>query len=388
MDAEVGVIGVGTIGSMALWRLRKAGIDAVGLEQFGPGHGFGGAAGETRYFRTSYAEGAAYVPLLFSSYELWDELQAATNTQFIWKCGLLTIGPESDGRFEGARRCAEAHRLDYQILTASEAAKRFPQQRYKDDDFVLVDPLAGVYASEFAVALAAHMAEAVGAVIHRQMHIDAIEPDDKGVTVFSESKKFRFGKVLVTTGGWGGELFPALNQVLQPKQTWQSWYITDRPERFSADVFPPFGRTLNGIRLHGAPTMDGRSVCIGAVEELPEKIIDDRFLGKRVMPDLEAVNTYVRDFFHDIQPDAIRVIPALDGYTPDDHPIVGVLPRSDRVILMCGFSNHGFKLAPILGEIAVDLVNTGETGHPIDHLRLDRFSSEFLKAGNCNGFLA
>ena len=377
MDADVGVIGVGTIGSMALWRLLKAGLDDVGFEQFNPEHGFGGAAGETRYFRTAYAEGAAYVPLLLSAYGLWKELQATTETPFIWQCGLLTIAPETDGRFDGARTCAEAFDLDYEILDPAEAAKRFPQQRYRDDDFVLVDPLAGLYASEFAVAHTAHIAERAGAVIHRQTRVERIEPDSDGVTVTANGRSYRFGKVIVSTGAWAGELMPEIKPIMEPRRTWQSWYPTHRPERFLPEVFPPFGRTLDGIRLHGAPTLDGRLVCIGAVEELPETTVDDAFLGARTLPDMSTVNAYVRDYFEDIGPDLVRIVPALDGYTSDDHALIGTPPQSDRIVLMSGFSNHGFKLAPIMGEVAVDLAVSGKTRQPIDHLRLERFDATF-----------
>ncbi|HSR26685.1 MAG TPA: FAD-dependent oxidoreductase, partial [Candidatus Eisenbacteria bacterium] len=36
--ADVIVVGAGTMGSMALWRLARRGASVVGLEQFSPGH--------------------------------------------------------------------------------------------------------------------------------------------------------------------------------------------------------------------------------------------------------------------------------------------------------------------------------------------------------------
>ncbi|MCP9982649.1 FAD-dependent oxidoreductase [Actinomadura madurae] len=71
MDAEVAVIGVGTMGSMAMWRLAERGVEAIGFERYAPGHDLGAAGGNTRLFRLAYMEGAHYVPLLKQALGLW-----------------------------------------------------------------------------------------------------------------------------------------------------------------------------------------------------------------------------------------------------------------------------------------------------------------------------
>jgi sarcosine oxidase len=37
-------------------------------------------------------------------------------------------------------------------------------------------------------------------------------------------------------------------------------------------------------------------------------------------------------------------------------------------------SGHGFKFAPVVGEILADLATEGETSHDISRFRLDRFA--------------
>jgi sarcosine oxidase len=36
-------------------------------------------------------------------------------------------------------------------------------------------------------------------------------------------------------------------------------------------------------------------------------------------------------------------------------------------------SGHGFKFAPVVGEILADLITEGGTGHDISRFRLNRF---------------
>ena len=50
MDAEIAVIGLGAVGSMALWRLAQRGVRVHGYERFGIAHDHGASAGQTRRF--------------------------------------------------------------------------------------------------------------------------------------------------------------------------------------------------------------------------------------------------------------------------------------------------------------------------------------------------
>jgi len=51
--------------------------------------------------------------------------------------------------------------------------------------------------------------------------------------------------------------------------------------------------------------------------------------------------------------------------TPDEHFVIGRHPGHEQVIVACGFSGHGFKFVPVVGEIMADLATDGGTSHPI-----------------------
>jgi sarcosine oxidase len=52
--------------------------------------------------------------------------------------------------------------------------------------------------------------------------------------------------------------------------------------------------------------------------------------------------------------------------TPDHHFVIAVHPHREQVTVACGFSGHGFKFVPVVGEILADLATDGSTRHPID----------------------
>jgi sarcosine oxidase len=51
--------------------------------------------------------------------------------------------------------------------------------------------------------------------------------------------------------------------------------------------------------------------------------------------------------------------------TPDENFVIGRHPVSDRVLLACGFSGHGFKFTPVVGELLADLVVDGSTRYDL-----------------------
>jgi glycine/D-amino acid oxidase-like deaminating enzyme len=60
--------------------------------------------------------------------------------------------------------------------------------------------------------------------------------------------------------------------------------------------------------------------------------------------------------------------------TPDHDFVIDRHPEHPNLVLCGGFSGHGFKFAPVVGEIAADLALNGGTRHDIGFLSLRRFA--------------
>ena len=65
---------------------------------------------------------------------------------------------------------------------------------------------------------------------------------------------------------------------------------------------------------------------------------------------------------------------SLYAITPDWHPIIDEVPRGSGFFVCSGFSGHGFKFVPVVGEILADLATHSDGQHAIDLFRLTRFS--------------
>jgi sarcosine oxidase subunit beta len=75
---------------------------------------------------------------------------------------------------------------------------------------------------------------------------------------------------------------------------------------------------------------------------------------------------------------------AVDGWssmhdvTPDWNALVGWAPGIDGFMCAFGFSGHGFKLAPAVGEIVADLIAGERTSIDVSALSPARFASGLL----------
>ena len=60
--------------------------------------------------------------------------------------------------------------------------------------------------------------------------------------------------------------------------------------------------------------------------------------------------------------------------TPDEHFVVTIHPSDERIVVAGGFSGHGFKFAPVIGEIVSSLLVDGGTRFDIGFLSSARFA--------------
>ena len=71
----------------------------------------------------------------------------------------------------------------------------------------------------------------------------------------------------------------------------------------------------------------------------------------------------------------VRAWAGIDGFLPDQIPVLGPSIGSPHVVHAFGFSAHGFELSPIVGSIVADLVEHGSTRWPIEAFSVGRFTS-------------
>ena len=187
--ADVIVVGLGAMGSMAAWQLAARGRRVLGFDRFAPPHTMGSTHGRSRIIREAYFEHPGYVPLLQRAYEGWARLESESGRRLLRRTGGLMAGPESGVLFAGARRSAVEHRLPHEVLDADAIRRRFPGFAPPDDTVGLLEPRAGMLWPEGCVEAALDLARRHGAELRTDEPVTSWRADGDGVTVTSASGK-------------------------------------------------------------------------------------------------------------------------------------------------------------------------------------------------------
>lgn len=369
---RVAVVGVGTMGSQAAWRLAARGAEVVGYDRFAPGHDRSAAGGDTRIFRSAHFEDSRYVPLLKHADTLWEELQRETGRELRRLTGCLLMGPTEHQQMATVLQSIAEHGLDHEVLDTEALAKRFPQFRIEDGDAAVLDRHAGFIRPELTVLSAARRAEELGARIHRYTPVREIVPVANGVEIRTDTGSERFDTAVVTVGPWVNDLLPDLPWEVDIRRLINAWYVPTADD-WSGGERPAFIRTAP-THCYGLPSPDGVSVKLGLSRALHRPASDPNRLERTVEPgELDIFTELLSRYMPGLHPDPIRLSVYMEGYTESSRPLVGPLPGHDNVVLLAGFSGHGFKLSPAMGDIAADLALDGASPRPIDFIStLDR----------------
>jgi sarcosine oxidase len=369
------VVGLGAMGSAAAYHLARRGRRVLGLEAFPRGHTFGSSHGETRIIRLAYFEHPNYVPLVRRAYTLWEALQREAGTELLRPTGGLFVGPPEGTLVSGSLRSARVHGLPHEVLDAAEVRRRYPALRPGPADVALYEPQAGILFPERCIDVHLHLAAAAGAELRHEEPVRRWAATASGVEVETNAGRYTTGWLVLTAGAWLGKLLADLRLPLQPERIPIFWmHPRESPELFNADRFPVWIWEAGDLGyFYGCPHVEWAGVKVGRHHS--GEPCDPATVDRQVRPGDEA---RARQFL-------ARCIPALDGptagsrvclytNTPDEHFVVDRHPGLPSVLFAGGFSGHGFKFAPVVGEILADLVTKGAATPAADFVRAARFA--------------
>lgn len=374
MDGKLAVIGLGSIGSMALWQASRLTDSVVGFEAQSPGHARSAVGGDTRLFRMIYRGNPSYYPILQRSRSLWAELEAESGQDILTRCGGLSIGTADGPYIAALLETTRANGAEHESLSRDAMAERYPQHNLRPDDCAVFDPHAGALRTDRAVTAAVAAAQANGAKVVTDTLIDSIRETDDGVVVTSDDKSWTFENVIVSSGGWSQKLMPDyLKAATETRRIFLSWFVARDAAEFSPERFPVFIRISGDRSMYGAPsvdgvtvkaTLDGRGAPTPAADSVPRDL---------TAAEIAETTETVREFFPGLFPNIVRSDAFPDLFTTDSQPLLGFLDNSRRIYAATGFSGAGFKMASGYGEIAASEALGKRWFDGLDFVRPQRF---------------
>ena len=373
---DVVVCGLGAMGSAALHHLAARGKRVLGLERFAPGHDRGSSHGRTRIIRMGYFEHPSYVPLLRRAYALWRELEAAAGRQLLHVTGIAEIGPPAGELVQGTLASSRVHGLRHDVLAAPELMRRFPAFAVPPDYVAVIQPDGGFVEVEASIAANISLATAAGADIRSGERVQAIEPRAGSVRIVTDREVVEAGAAIVAAGAWTKSLLPELAAApLRATREVMGWFEPTDAGLFSA--FPVFIIESRHGMHYGIPPQGGVGIGAGikiAKHHHRNETVDPEHYDRTVSADDEAlIRAAVADHIPAANGALIAAETCLYTMTPDGDFLIDHLPGAENVVVASPCSGHGFKFAPVIGEILADLATAGATRHDIARFSLERF---------------
>lgn len=370
---DVLVVGLGSMGAAAARTLAARGLRVLGLETFGAAHDQGSAHGGTRIVRQSYFEGSAYVPLLRRAYEGWHELVQESGRDLLRLCGGIYIGDPESPVFTGSLASARVHGLEHEVLDAAEIAARFPTMRPPEHALGLYEANAGYVRPEETVLANVDMARRDGADLRFFEPVTHWAPTPQGgVELVTSRGRYGADRLVLAPGAWVSTLLPPPVSIAVERQIFY-WlepdFTLEVPYEAYADGHPVYLEETDGNgELYGFPMVDGPAGGLKlayyrqnhGVTTTPQTI--DRTIHA---DEVEEMVHRARQLFPHLSGRLVKAATCMYASAPDDAFVLGPLGGTSQVVLACGFSGHGFKFVPVVGEIVADLVQTGTTPHDI-----------------------
>jgi sarcosine oxidase len=324
--------------------------------------------------RKAYFEDPAYVPLVLRAYELWRELERATGEEILRITGLLSVGQETSEIIRGTHRAASQHDLLVESLSREEVKGRYPTLELWKDEVALFEIDGGVLNPERAVRAYLELAESSGAKMRFGVAMESWHATDKGFELrLSDGTQISASKLVLALGPWFQETLESLGVRIRVQRNIQAWF-SPGIHAYDAPGFPAFLVERRGLPapLYGFPDFgDGIKAAFHGFGDLT----DAKHIDREVDParDIEPIARALEQWM----PGAAKILreakPCMYTLTPDEHFVIDHHPDHVNLIFCGGFSGHGFKFAPVVGEIGAELALDGGSRYGIEFLSLRRF---------------
>jgi sarcosine oxidase len=349
-DAEFLVVGAGVVGLSAARALGRRGRHVVVCEQAMVGHEGSGSKGTARIFRLGYDD-PGYVALAMVAEGRWRQLEAESGTAILRTTGQVTFGDDLDVLVDALEEAGAPH----QRMGAGEVAERFPALSVSGP--AVYEPASGVLAADRCLDA---LMGVRGVEIRPGTRVVGLHDEGDQVRVVVETpemqEEVRVSGVVVCAGPGSGPLLGGVGVDLFLRPTLEQ-VVYLAPHEGTVDGIPVFVERRRPW-FYGLPVEESGLVKISLHGAGPVVSVDHHFSDDPDPALVAELSASARRVLPGMGPEPVGTERCVYDNSPDGD---FVIDRVGAVVIGAGTSGHGFKFAPVVGEVLADLA-TGEPG--------------------------
>lgn len=383
------VIGLGGIGSAALYYLSKHHKSTLGIDQFQVPHVLGSTHGGSRITRLANGEGEFHTRLAMRAATLWRAAENATQRDLLHQCGGILVSHQRAGSakstfnntenyFERTVQLAAQFNIPHEIWNAQEAHQKYPQFHFAAGEDIYYEPSAGYLRPEAAIETHLQLAQHNGAELRQQAAVLNIDETPHGVRVETSQGVFIAGQVVIAAGPWIGKVLLPYHHLFRIIRQIVFWFDVADWRQFQPEVFPVYiSPSRSGEKgTYGFPAIDGKNGGIKIASEYLAQAVDIDEVDRTVHEE-EIAEIYQHDiqpYLRNVMARCLHASTCLFTETPDHGFLIDRHPQMNSVIVASPCSGYGFKFAPALGELIAQII-AGENNADIKKFSFDRLLS-------------
>jgi sarcosine oxidase len=363
---DVAIIGAGVFGAWTAHFLRQSGASVALLDAYGPANSRASSGGETRVIRMGYGPDELYTRWAIRSLPMWREFAAHTGQEIFRQTGVLWLSNDADPYLRSLGSVLAQAGVEREELKADEIARRWPQLRFHDVTWGVLEPQSGLLlARESVQTLVKKLLKSgveylpVGA--EPPSGVGKIERIKAGTDVSISA-----GTFIYCCGSWLPKIFPELlgDRIFPTRQ--EVFFLG--PPAGSTDFRPPkmpvwLHRTHSGLP-YALPDIEGRGFKI-AFDHHGERLDPDTGMRVVVESSVDYLRAYLREHIPQLEHAPIvetRVCQYENTWNGDF--LIDRHPQFENVWIAGGGSGHGFKHGPAVGEYLSKRILHGAPGEP------------------------
>ena len=366
MNTDVLIIGAGLIGASTALQLAMRGCRCTVIDKDSPGrHASGANAGGLRQLNRDPAE----IPLTVEAVKMWHNIEALVDS-------------DCDARFPGQLRVAENQSdmdaLDQRAAMVRGMGYQHEEMIGKKELYQLVPALAphcvgalicredGHGRPYHALTAFRRKAESLGVTFHSSTEVFSIDQEGDVWQVRTSQGMFNSQIIVNCAGAWAGKLAGLVNEPVPLTPKALMLMVTERLPHFVDPVMGAVSRKLSFKQMQNGTLIIGGALVAKLDFALEQTDIDWHQLA-------QSANTVV-DFFPQLKD--VRIVRAwagIEGFMPDNIPVIGPSQTVKNAYHAFGFSAHGFQLSPVIGRIMAQLILDGRSDLPIEPFSISRF---------------
>jgi len=359
--SRVIVVGAGINGVTAAIELKKRGHEVTLVDPGPLPHPLAASTDISKAVRRAYGADEDYTALADRSIKLWRKWNEEFGVDLYHEVGVMFVRRREmkPGDFERESfKMLQKRGHKIERMNSAQLWKRFPAwnpELYRDG---VLELEAGYAESGRVVATLIGRAKSLGIELREGVRFSRLDEGDDRVSgiVLDDGQRIAADSVVVAVGAWTPYLLPFTKKFFRANGQPVFHLKPRQPELFASQRFPVFGADITTTGYYGFPV--NRDGVVKIANHGPGREMSPESPKRAVTAEDEG---NLREFLSSTFPlltDAPIVYSRVCMYcdTHDGHFWIAPDPDRQGLVIAAGDCGHGFKFAPILGEIIADAV--------------------------------